>query len=1145
MSTSRCPDASELERLLRGELPEDRAQQWEDHLRGCQHCVAQLKVLEQGSDALGRLLRQGSAGSQRAADDPAVPLLLTRLKALRQGSAVSEQRATMSSFACPRCAKKLAVAEGMAGKKVKCPGCAAIVTAPAPADVPAAPGGSTQADSSAPSSGRSLPAQADLVTPASSGMRDATIELPPPRADAHLTEFLAPAENPDELGRLGKYRILAILGHGGMGVVYKAEDPLLKRPVALKAMLPALAASASAGQRFLREAQTMAAVGHEHVVRVFEVAQDRNIPFLAMEFLEGEPLDARLEREGTLPLLEVLQIGKEIAEGLAAAHQRGLIHRDIKPGNIWLEAPKGRVKVLDFGLARSAEQESGLTQQGAIVGTPAYMAPEQGRGDKVDARCDLFSLGVILYRLSCGKAPFVGQDMVSTLMAIALQQPPAPVVANPELPPEVSDLIMQLLEKDRDKRPANAAEVAQRLGRLERRLRRALEPAEDIEPLASSGAFAKASLSAAPAAGPRRRAPVLIAVALLLVGLAGAGMWGVGLIRFTMEQGDLVLQSADPDFAFSPVKDGAVTLEDRKAKRNYQLRIVPLGAENYQLEVLDKDADLSFHAEKFTVKRGDKIALSAWFERKAQAAPAPTAPPPVAAVRPAGPTTGASAEQIAAARWVLDRGGGVIVRKDGKEVHVKKSGRFWLYDHDVPVVNDLPALPFTVVGVFLNPINNPDLKEFGDADLARLGVFTELEELNLSSPKLTAVGLTHCAPLQELRRLSLFGDRLDATAAAATVRGLAKLEFLFTNNPVWLRALEGMPSLRMIRCHRMGRAADYGRLKSFPNLCCVFFSDCELSEQEIALAKDLKKLRLLLMVKVKLAFADDALERLATEMPACEIRTAKLYNQPYVTWNAGQGAEAYALAAVQPPKAPIPEAWFQEVAKRPAAQQLDAVAAKLKERNIHWDGKLQKPDIQDGVVIGVTLSSEHLSDLAPLQAWPSLKHLHTVFSPQRTYLSIVQDLSPLAKLKLTHLALPYSFLLTDLTPLRGMPLEFLDIHGTGVANLEPLQGMPLVGLKLDWTRVVNLAPLKGMPLKDLGLKGTKVVDLTPLAGMPLEFLRCEDLPINLAPLKGLPLRWISCPGTPDQLAVLRSIKTLEKINDKPTAEFWKEVDAAK
>ena len=190
-----------------------------------------------------------------------------------------------------------------------------------------------------------------------------------------------------------------------------------------------------------------------------------------------------------------MRIGREIAEGLDAAHAKGLIHRDIKPGNIWLEtrgAMSGggvsgksaehhspitthysptRVKILDFGLARAAsQQDSGLTQQGAIVGTPAYMAPEQARGETVDGRCDLFSLGIVLYRLCSGQMPFRGEDTVSTLMAVAMHEPVAPSKLNAEVPDDLSNLIMKLLEKDPVRRPAAAADLVLTLRSLETRL---------------------------------------------------------------------------------------------------------------------------------------------------------------------------------------------------------------------------------------------------------------------------------------------------------------------------------------------------------------------------------------------------------------------------------------------------------------------------------------------------------------------------------------------------------------------------------------------------------------------------------------------------------------------------------------------------
>jgi serine/threonine protein kinase len=297
-----------------------------------------------------------------------------------------------------------------------------------------------------------------------------------------LVDFLAPPQDPGELGRLGQYRILRVLGSGGMGVVFQAEDTILKRQVALKAMLPALAVSESARSRFQREAITAAQVDHDHIVHIYQVGEDRGVPYLAMQLLKGEPLDTRLEREPRLPVAEILRIGREIAEGLAAAHEQGLIHRDIKPANIWLEsrgqetgitsqvggssARKSRVKILDFGLARALAGTVQLTQMGAIVGTPAYMAPEQA-GKTVDHRCDLFSLGCVLYRMSTGQAAFSGLDTISTLLAVATDTPRTPGELNPDLPPALSGLIMRLLAKKPDDRPPSARAVIEAIQAIE------------------------------------------------------------------------------------------------------------------------------------------------------------------------------------------------------------------------------------------------------------------------------------------------------------------------------------------------------------------------------------------------------------------------------------------------------------------------------------------------------------------------------------------------------------------------------------------------------------------------------------------------------------------------------------------------------
>jgi serine/threonine protein kinase len=297
------------------------------------------------------------------------------------------------------------------------------------------------------------------------------LEVTPSTSDNSLgTEedaraLLAPPQGPDEMGRLGPYRVLRVLGAGGMGVVFEAEDPQLKRRVALKALRPALAIGGDARQRFLREAQRMASLTHDHILTIHHVAEDRAVPFLVMPLLQGESLEDRLRREGQLPVAEVLRIGRETALGLAAAHALGVIHRDVKPSNLWLEAPSGRVKILDFGLARLAEGDAALTRSGALVGTPAYMAPEQAEG-AVDRRADLFSLGCVLYRMVTGQLAFPGRTPVAALRAVATLNPTPARQINPAVPEPLSQLIERLLSKDPAGRPASAGDVVHALAKI-------------------------------------------------------------------------------------------------------------------------------------------------------------------------------------------------------------------------------------------------------------------------------------------------------------------------------------------------------------------------------------------------------------------------------------------------------------------------------------------------------------------------------------------------------------------------------------------------------------------------------------------------------------------------------------------------------
>jgi len=282
--------------------------------------------------------------------------------------------------------------------------------------------------------------------------------------DDEALTFLAPPTRPDALGRLGHYEVLQVLGRGGFGIVFRAFDEMLQRGVALKVLAPQFAATSPARKRFLREARSSAQVRHENVVQVYEVAE-QPLPYLAMEFIPGETPQQKLDRVGPLDVPDVLRIGRQIAEGLAAAHAMDLIHRDIKPGNVLLEGGHQKVKITDFGLARTADDAS-ISQSGIIAGTPLYMAPEQAQGQPLDQRADLFSVGSVLYQMVSGRPPFRANSVVAVLKRVAEETPRPIREIIPETPQWLCDIIAKLHAKNPDDRYQSARE-APAAGRLE------------------------------------------------------------------------------------------------------------------------------------------------------------------------------------------------------------------------------------------------------------------------------------------------------------------------------------------------------------------------------------------------------------------------------------------------------------------------------------------------------------------------------------------------------------------------------------------------------------------------------------------------------------------------------------------------------
>jgi serine/threonine-protein kinase len=352
--------------------------------------------------------------------------------------------------------------------------------------------------------------------------------------------FLQPSDNPTVLGRLGAYEVLEVVGQGGMGVVLKAFDPALHRPVAIKVLAAEFAANGSARKRFAREAQAAAAVIHDHVVPVHAVDAQASPPYLVMAFIPGQSLQQRIDRSGPLELKEILRIGMQTASGLAAAHAQGLVHRDIKPANIMLENGIERVRITDFGLARAVGDGS-VTQSGAVAGTPQYMAPEQAGGEAVDQRADLFALGSTLYAMCTGRAPFRGSSGLAVLRQVCDVEPTSVRVLNPDVPRWLEGIIRKLHAKEPPKRFQSAAEVADL---LERCLAHVQQPDRQLLPR-QAGELARLVPGTQWSQRYRRWWP---ATAVLTVSLLG------GTLLFFLPRPE-----QRPDV---PAYDGPTTLED-------------------------------------------------------------------------------------------------------------------------------------------------------------------------------------------------------------------------------------------------------------------------------------------------------------------------------------------------------------------------------------------------------------------------------------------------------------------------------------------------------------------------------------------------------------------------------------------------------
>ena len=373
----------------------------------------------------------------------------------------------------------------------------------------------------------------------------------------------------------GRYRLVRLLGEGGMGTVWAAVNEAFGREVAVKVMLRDVAAEPTAIERFLTEARICGAIRHPGIVDVLDVGQTQEgAPFLVMELLDGEAIDTILRRAGTLRPLDLLPVVRDVARTLALAHERGVIHRDIKPGNVYLHRlPNGQIvaKVLDFGISKVTEksaQPATMTQSGTVVGSPAYMSPEQAAGRvELDPRSDVYSLGVIMYEALAGRLPFLEPNYNALIIDIAVKEPPPLGSLVSGLPRPVLDLVKAAMAHERDQRVASANALADKveatLAALGAAPTLALPDPAALGSASITGARAARSSASARAIIRTRRASGWRSAMLAFSAVLVVGGGGIGLKLYTQRARAATpppaVPSGDPTAAATPAATGAAS----------------------------------------------------------------------------------------------------------------------------------------------------------------------------------------------------------------------------------------------------------------------------------------------------------------------------------------------------------------------------------------------------------------------------------------------------------------------------------------------------------------------------------------------------------------------------------------------------------
>jgi serine/threonine protein kinase len=814
--------------------------------------------------------------------------------------------------------------------------------------------------------------------------------------------FLEPSSRPGALGRIGHYDVLQVLGKGGFGIVFRAFDNVLQRVVALKVLAPAIAATSPARKRFVREAVASAQVRHENVVQVYEVEQDSPLPYLAMEFIAGETLQQRLDREGPLEPMVIARLGRQIAEGLAAAHATGLIHRDIKPGNILIEGrgTTERVKITDFGLARAADDAS-MTQSGMVAGTPMFMAPEQVQGHILDQRADLFSLGSVLYVMTCGRPPFRAGTTFAVLKRVVDDEARPINDLIPETPKWLCDVIGKLHKKKPEQRYQSSREVADALANCQEQLKASPQLSE-IPRITQTN---PPSLLTWPWVA---MACVILIGIIVLVTATSAGLTALlrpswrantvasqndlkpdsdGRVETTSAASEssaanVEVPSEQPESPTAPpaaatradsaVVQGLRELIVTKEAVREEVKALHQAGTKTELDLIYPEIDLCEARIQLAKAEGDDVAYAALLKR-------------FVALRVQERSMVDA--HVAAGKLQPDE----LERADSSLVDAR--GRL------------AKALAET-----------PSAALFTDADISRIAKFPAQEQVE----KVRA----------ELKRRN---PDFDGTLAPAIEDGVVtKLSFNsdHVDDIAPLRALTG---LVLLDCR--GTYPNKGALSDLAPLKGLALQSLDCSSTQISDLSPLTGMPLTFLQFNHNPVADLApLKGMPLESLGCAETKVSDFSPLESMKLRSLGAQLLPVTDLSP------------------LQGMPLTGLDL----YHTTGVTSLEPLRGMPLEGLNLQDVPVRDLSPLVGMNSLRTL--VINE-----STISDLSPLADLKLTDLIINCNQV-SDLSPIQKVPVHRLIIFGTSVTDLTPLQGMPLKEFRFDPQNITRgIEVLRGIP----------------------------------------------------------------------------------